>query len=44
LIEGVEDLIVQHFTSVHDIIELQQHKKHAYIVISQYDSQHAYQT
>jgi hypothetical protein len=28
LVEGAEDLIVQHFTSVYDAIELQQHKKH----------------
>jgi hypothetical protein len=26
LVEGVEELIVQHFTSVYDAIELQQHK------------------
>jgi hypothetical protein len=28
LVDGVEDLIVQDFTSVYDAIELQQHKKH----------------
>jgi hypothetical protein len=28
LVEGVEDLIVQHLTSVNDTVELQQHKKH----------------
>jgi hypothetical protein len=28
LVEGVEDLIVRHLTSVNDVIELQQHKKH----------------
>jgi hypothetical protein len=25
---GVEYLIVQHLTSVYDVVELQQHKKH----------------
>jgi hypothetical protein len=39
----VEDLIVQHLTSVNDAVELQQHKKHTYknIVISTVRSKNA---
>jgi hypothetical protein len=38
LVGGVEDLIVQHLTSVNDAVELQQHKKHTLKKYSYFDS------
>jgi hypothetical protein len=38
LVEGVEDLIVQHLASVNDAVELQQHKKHTLKKYGYFDS------